>query len=72
MLTEITRQHSHAICRHFSAYSCFVDCQPENVLFPVQRVFEKAVTDAHLLATECNASAEFAQKCNRKRKTFHD
>ncbi len=34
--------------------------------------FEKAVTDARLLANECDASTEFAQKQNRKRKTFHD
>ncbi len=33
--------------------------------------FEKAVTDAHLLANEY-ASTEFAQKRNRKCKTFHD
>ncbi len=34
--------------------------------------FEKPVTDARLLANECDASTEFAQKHNRKRKTFHD
>lgn len=34
--------------------------------------FEKSVSDAHLLVNECDASTEFAQKCNRKRKTFHD
>ncbi len=31
-----------------------------------------AVTDARLLANEYDASTEFAQKRNRKRKTFHD
>ncbi len=30
------------------------------------------MTDARLLANECDASTEFAQKRNRKRKTFHD
>ncbi len=35
-------------------------------------LFEKAVTDARLLANECDASTEFAQKRNRKRKTFRD
>ncbi len=30
------------------------------------------MTDARLLANECDASTEFAQKHNRKRKTFHD
>ncbi len=33
--------------------------------------FEKVVTDARLLANECDASTEFSQKRNRKRKTFH-
>ncbi len=35
-------------------------------------LFEKAVTDARLSANECDASTEFAQKRNRKRKTFRD
>ncbi len=30
------------------------------------------MTDARLLANKCDASTEFAQKRNRKRKTFHD
>ncbi len=30
------------------------------------------MTDAHILANECDASTEFAQKRNRKRKTFYD
>ncbi len=51
-----TCQHSHAICRHFAG----------------EDGFEKAVTDARLLANECDASTEFAQKRNRKRKTFRD
>ncbi len=65
-----TRKQSHAICRHFADTA---DWQPKKIFSQYREDgFEKDVTDARLLANECDASTEFAQKRNRKRKTFHD
>ncbi len=74
MLTEITRASTAMQSADISLDTAVLLIDNLKKLFSQYREdgFEKAVTDARLLANECDASTEFAQKRNRKRKTFHD
>ncbi len=70
MLTEITRASTAMQSADISLDTAVLLIDNLKNFFSQYREdgFEKAVTDARLLANECDASTEFAQKC----KTFHD